>query len=90
MKRILRYAVVGCLSIGALDLLLAFAAMNDLIHSGYYQIANLPAIMIHDGGASSVEESLLIWVPQMAGIGFLVGAAVGAIVTITTRSGGRS
>jgi hypothetical protein len=90
MKQILNWAVIGAFSLGGLDLLLGYAAMLGLIDSGYYQIANLPAIMIYDGGASSVENSLLIWVPQMTAIGFIVGGASCSLVALTKRFSGRS
>lgn len=90
MKQILKWAVGGCLAIAGLDLLLGFAAMLGLISSAFYQIANLPAIMIHPGGLGSVKASLPIWVPQMAAIGFVGGAALGSVVALTKRSIGRS
>lgn len=81
MKTILKWAVIGCLSVAGLDLLLGAAAMLGIIHSGFYQLANLPALMMFPSGPDSVEHSLPIWVPQMAAIGFVGGAMLGAFRT---------
>src|SRR3954471_14496934 len=85
MKQILRWAIAGCLAIAGLDLLLALAALLGLIDSAFYQAANLPAIMIYPGGPGSVKASLPIWVPQMAAIGFLCGAALASLLDVTRR-----
>lgn len=90
MKQILKWAVGGCLAIAGLDLLLGLAAMLGLIDSALYQIANLPAIMMHPGEPGSVKDSLRIWVPQMAAIGFVGGAALGSVIALSKHSSGRS
>src|SRR5688500_18130258 len=90
MKQILKWALGGCLAFAGFDLLLGFAAMLGVIDSVYYQIANLPALMIYPGGPGSAKASLPIWVPQMAAIGFVGGAALGSIVALTKRSSERS
>jgi ABC-type branched-subunit amino acid transport system permease subunit len=89
MRRILTWALIGCLAVGGLDLMVGFAAMLGLIHSGFYQIANLPALMIHPGGPSSVKDSLVTWVPQMAAIGFVGGAMLASVVALINRFRGR-
>jgi hypothetical protein len=83
MKTIFTWAVVGCLSVAALDLLLGTIAMLGLVHSGYYQLANLPAMLIFPSGPDSVKHSLAIWVPQMAAIGFVGGAMFGTFRALT-------
>lgn len=85
MNKILKWAIIGCLSVAAVDLLVGAAAMLRLVHSGYYQLANLPAMMAFPSGPDSVKHSLPIWVPQMAAIGFVGGAVVGLIIALTNR-----
>jgi hypothetical protein len=85
MNTIMKWAVVGSLSVAALDLLLGAAAMLGIMHSGYYQLANLPAMMLFPSGPDSVKHSLPIWVPQMAAVGFVSGAMLGALRALTNR-----
>lgn len=86
MWTILKWGLVGGITIALLDLSLGAAALLEVINSGFYQVANLPALVLFPSGPDSVQHSFAIWVPQMSALGFVTGSALGALRALTNRS----